>query len=40
MLIKELREIQRRHNGFIPEDELHALATRVGRSKADVYGVA
>ena len=40
MLIKELREIQRRHNGFIPEDELHALAKRVGRSKADVYGVA
>ena len=40
MLIQELREIQRKHNGHIPEDELHALAKRIGRSKADVYGVA
>jgi NADH:ubiquinone oxidoreductase subunit F (NADH-binding)/NADH:ubiquinone oxidoreductase subunit E len=40
MLIKELREIQRKHNGHIPEDELHALAARLGKSKADVYGVA
>ena len=40
MLIQELREIQRKHNGHIPEDELHALAHRLGTSKADVYGVA
>ncbi len=40
MLIQELREIQRRHNGHIPEDELHALSRRIGRSKADIYGVA
>lgn len=40
MLIKELREIQRKNNGFIPEDELHALSARIGRSKADIFGVA
>jgi NADH:ubiquinone oxidoreductase subunit F (NADH-binding)/NADH:ubiquinone oxidoreductase subunit E len=40
MLIQELREIQRKHNGHIPEDELHALSRRLGRSKADIYGVA
>lgn len=40
MLIQELREIQRKYNGHIPEDELHALSKRLGRSKADIYGVA
>jgi NADH:ubiquinone oxidoreductase subunit F (NADH-binding)/NADH:ubiquinone oxidoreductase subunit E len=40
MLIQELRAIQRKNNGHIPEDELHALAKRIGRPKADIYGVA
>src|SRR4051794_10456758 len=40
MLIKELKEIQRKHGGYIPEDELESLAQRMGRSKADIYGVA
>jgi len=40
MLIQELREIQRKHNGHIPQDALHALAQRLGQSKADIYGVA
>jgi NADH:ubiquinone oxidoreductase subunit F (NADH-binding)/NADH:ubiquinone oxidoreductase subunit E len=40
MLIQELREIQRKHNGYLPEPELKELARRLGRSQADVYGVA
>lgn len=40
MLIKELREIQQKNGGYIPEDQLYALAQRLGRSKADIHGVA
>lgn len=38
-LIRDLEEIQARH-GYLPEDELRALAERSGQSLVDVHGVA
>ena len=40
MLIQELRHIQERNGGYIPEAELYALAARLGKPKHEVYGVA
>jgi NADH:ubiquinone oxidoreductase subunit F (NADH-binding)/NADH:ubiquinone oxidoreductase subunit E len=40
MLIQELREIQERNGGYIPEAELYALAQRLKKPKHELYGVA
>jgi formate dehydrogenase beta subunit len=40
MLIQQLRDIQERNGGYIPEAELYALAARLGQPKHEIYGVA